>query len=156
MDSFNPGLWGPHAWIYLHSITLSYPNKPTADDKEAMKQFFNSLRMPCQRCQQSYDDIVDVCQITDKDLACKKNLVAWLIKVRNKINAEIGVKPIDKEELLKNYLEFYESPGTNAQKSGIVEPALEINNIDNYVLLFIIVLLLLYIVFRNQILQLAI
>ena len=28
-----PEIWGPHAWQFLHSITLSYPDNPTFEDK---------------------------------------------------------------------------------------------------------------------------
>ena len=30
----NPKIWGPHAWIFLHSITLNYPENPTPELKK--------------------------------------------------------------------------------------------------------------------------
>ena len=32
-------IWGPHAWIFLHSITMAYPENPTDNDKKYMKIF---------------------------------------------------------------------------------------------------------------------
>ena len=28
-----PKIWGEHAWIFLHTITLNYPEEPTFSDK---------------------------------------------------------------------------------------------------------------------------
>ena len=39
-----PNIWGPSAWIFLHTITLQYPEKPTDDDKKKYYVFFNSLK----------------------------------------------------------------------------------------------------------------
>ena len=45
----DPNIWGPHAWMFLHSITLTYPEKPTNLDKTNFEMFFNSLQpvLPC-------------------------------------------------------------------------------------------------------------
>ena len=52
----DPEIWGPHAWQFLHSITLSYPDNPTLEDKNNHAQFFNSLKdiLPCQKCQDHF------------------------------------------------------------------------------------------------------
>ena len=31
---YNPEIWGPGAWLFLHTITLNYPTNPTFEDKE--------------------------------------------------------------------------------------------------------------------------
>ena len=51
-----PEIWGPHAWQFLHSITLSYPDNPTIEDKNNYAQFFNSIQniLPCQNCKDHY------------------------------------------------------------------------------------------------------
>ena len=35
----DPEIWGPSAWIFLHTITLNYPNNPTIYDKQNYKNF---------------------------------------------------------------------------------------------------------------------
>ena len=35
-----PNIWGPHAWLFLHTITLNFPDNPTKEEKEKYKQFF--------------------------------------------------------------------------------------------------------------------
>ena len=52
----NPKIWGKHAWIFLHSITLAYPNCPTDEEKNNTKNFFISLEniLPCYECRRNY------------------------------------------------------------------------------------------------------
>ena len=33
INNINPSIWGEPGWIFLHSITFSYPEKPTKEDK---------------------------------------------------------------------------------------------------------------------------
>ena len=52
----DPEIWGPHAWIFLHSVTLAYPENPTNIDKKNFELFFNSMQpiIPCQKCSNHY------------------------------------------------------------------------------------------------------
>ena len=52
----DPEVWGPHAWIFLHTITLTYPHNPTDQDKKNYKMFFYNLAtvLPCTHCSQNY------------------------------------------------------------------------------------------------------
>ena len=40
----NPKFWGPHAWIFLHSITLNYPKEPSDEDKKIITPAINYLK----------------------------------------------------------------------------------------------------------------
>ena len=35
-------VWGPHAWKFLHTITLNYPENPTDQNKADYKHFFET------------------------------------------------------------------------------------------------------------------
>ena len=39
----NPKFWGPHGWIFLHSVTMNYPKEPSLEDKTLSRNFFASL-----------------------------------------------------------------------------------------------------------------
>jgi len=47
----NPKFWGPHAWIFLHSVTMNYPKEPNNQDKTLYRNFFSSLKrvLPCEK-----------------------------------------------------------------------------------------------------------
>ena len=83
----DPEVWGPHAWIFLHTITLTYPHNPTNQDKKNYKLFFYNLAtvLPCTHCSQNYRIHLKQLPI-DPFLENKKSLVSWLIQIHNLTN----------------------------------------------------------------------
>ena len=110
-----PEVWGPHAWIFLHSITLEYPNNPSSDDKLNVKNFMNSLGkvIPCQKCKVNFNNHLEKNPLTDEILMSKSNLVKWLIDIHNSVNKMNNKKEMTYEESLKNLLLLYNSSGTS-------------------------------------------
>jgi len=55
--NLKPEFWGPYAWMFLYTIALGYPNTPTEDDRESVKQLFGSFGslLPCERCRHNFD-----------------------------------------------------------------------------------------------------
>ena len=63
--------WGPHAWLFLHSITFQFPNKPTHKDKLNYKHFFESIQniLPCPKCRSHYSkNIKNLTSFVDSDI----------------------------------------------------------------------------------------
>ena len=56
-----PGVWGPHAWVFLYTIALGYPDSPTEHDQQSAKQMMLSLQdlLPCERCRTNFGDKLD-------------------------------------------------------------------------------------------------
>lgn len=105
-----PEIWGPHAWIFLHSITLDYPDCPSEDHKNNMRSFINSLSniLPCQKCRLNFGLHIQKYPLTDKILCSKKELVKWMIDIHNSVN-QTNNKPIQTyEESLREILNLYE------------------------------------------------
>ena len=52
----NQNIWGPSMWFSLHTITFSYPLKPTENDKSNYKIFFENFKnvIPCSVCKKNY------------------------------------------------------------------------------------------------------
>ena len=42
-------IWGPKAWVFLHSITMNYPEKPTDEDK-AIEDETANIFLFCPSC----------------------------------------------------------------------------------------------------------
>lgn len=103
MDS---NIWGPSAWIFLHTVTLNYPDNPTLNDKENYRIFFNELKnvLPCDKCKKHYlQNILE----TPIQLDSKKDLVKWLIEIHNKVN-DLNNKPIlTYDQVMEEYLNLY-------------------------------------------------
>ncbi len=52
--------WGPHLWIFLHSIAMNYPEKPTKLDMYNMKNYIFSLAeiLPCEGCKKHFKKVL--------------------------------------------------------------------------------------------------
>ena len=100
----NTKFWGPHGWIFLHSVTMNYPKNPSNNDKQLYRNFFSSLTrvLPCEKCAYHYkqhikdDPIEPVLENRDK-------LVRWLIKIHNKVNADLGKPHYSYEQVIEEY-----------------------------------------------------
>jgi len=105
-----PEIWGPHAWIFLHSITLEYPDYPTYEDKQNMTTFINSLKhvLPCHKCRINFNEHLNKYPLTDNILNSKPNLIKWLIDIHNSVNKITNKKELSHEEALTQLLKLYE------------------------------------------------
>ena len=82
-----PNIWGQGAWLFLHSITLNYPNKPTTIQKKLYSDFFYNLGniLPCSKCQKNYKHHLNENPIKFH-LQSKESLSKWLVEIHNKVN----------------------------------------------------------------------
>lgn len=107
--NFDPKLWGPSAWFFLHLAALRYPMKPTAADKKNYGDFFKSMRfvLPCDGCCKGFEQILIITKFGSKDLADRDKLFAWTVKAHALVNAKTGKPPRDEPEFWKKkYMEL--------------------------------------------------
>ena len=100
----NPKFWGPHGWIFLHSVTMNYPKEPTNEDKTLYRNFFSSLKrvLPCEKCAYHYSQYLRKYPI-EEVLDDKEDFVKWLIHIHNEVNVMLN-KPIkSQEEVIQEY-----------------------------------------------------
>jgi len=90
----NPLFWGPHAWIFLHSITMNYPTNPNDNDKQRYHKFFTDLQyiLPCEKCAYNYSRHIKDFPI-DQALKSRETMIQWLINIHNEVNKELN-KPL--------------------------------------------------------------
>ena len=110
-----PDVWGPHAWIFLHSITLEYPDNPTNEDKLNVMNFFNSVGsvLPCQKCRVNFNLHLKKNPLTEKVIESKTNLVKWMIDIHNCVNVINNKNEVSYEESLKEILKLYKYNNKN-------------------------------------------
>ena len=101
-------IWGPNAWLFLHSITLNYPDNPTVNTKKIYSDFFNSLSniLPCDICKTNFKKHLSQYPIRFH-LNSKENLCKWLVKIHNLTNIDNKKSTISYENFLKNYKKIY-------------------------------------------------
>jgi hypothetical protein len=87
--SENPKIWGPHAWFFLHSIALHYPDNPTPVQKLHYKSFFILLAdvLPCDQCQINMSNYLQNHRSEfDRAFQNKTSLYNWTIRFHNHVN----------------------------------------------------------------------
>ncbi|AYV77234.1 MAG: disulfide thiol oxidoreductase, Erv1 / Alr family [Barrevirus sp.] len=151
-----PDVWGPGAWLLLHSITLDYPEKPTNQDKQNMINFINAFAqvIPCEKCRNNFKKHLLTLPLTDKVLETREHLVNWLIDIHNLVNESRGVKKLTYKEALESLLKKYQSnetcslqPTHHVKVEGEHIEHMTTNNKSNYMYLLLVLILILIIVF---------
>ena len=104
----DPQIWGKHGWIFLHSVTLAYPDEPTENDKQNYRAFFNILPkiLPCSACRQNLNKHMEKISL-EQALINKKSLVKWLIAIHNETNITLGKPIISYDEFITIYKQLY-------------------------------------------------
>ena len=112
----DPEVWGPHAWQFLHSITLAYPDNPTLEDKNNHAQFFNSIQniLPCQSCRDHYTQNLQELPV-EQHLENKESLFRWSIDLHNRVNVMNNKREYSYDEVTELYEKIYDKSG---DKSG--------------------------------------
>ena len=101
--NFDPKLWGPSAWFFIHTLSLRYPMNPTAADKKHYGTFFKSLQfvLPCDGCCKGFERVLEISKFGSKDLANRDTLFAWTVKAHALVNAKTGKPPRDDPDFWK-------------------------------------------------------
>lgn len=134
----DPNVWGKHGWIFLHSITMAYPEKPTQNDKVNYKNFFELLSnvLPCDVCREHFKQYINEIPI-DNALVNKKKLVEWLINLHNKTNESLGKPVLNYSEVIDIYKNLYSNTEKNVKNDEKKKP---VKNENNYYVLIAIIL----------------
>lgn len=141
----NPKIWGPHAWIFLHTITLNYPDNPTPQQKKEYKKFFESLGdvIPCDKCKYNY---LKKIKINPVNVESRMNLVQWLLNIHNNVNKSNGKNELSMKEFIKKYKDIY----SNFEEKEVEQSYIKINKQYLNYSIIIIILLLIYSFFRKK------
>ncbi len=92
-NGFSPELWGPSMWFMVHLVAATYPEQPTARDREHYAAFFKSLQhvLPCTGCRKGYEIIISTepTQLTSRVFNSRPALFKWTVDVHNRVNAKL-------------------------------------------------------------------
>jgi hypothetical protein len=105
IEDIDPNIWGKHFWKTSHYITASYPNNPTIEHKQHVRQYFELLQflLPCLNCRNHYKLNLKNYPLTDDILNSKEKLVEWLIELHNEVNKRTGKTVLSVEKAKKLY-----------------------------------------------------
>ena len=111
-NTMNPKVWGSSAWLFLHTITLDYPDEPTKEDKEKYREFFISLSyvIPCETCKEHYLETIRKFPI---NLESKETLTKWLHNIHNQVNLRNNKEIYSYEDFIEHYSRLYDNSTSN-------------------------------------------
>lgn len=106
--TLDPKIWGPHYWFVLHTIALSYPEKPTEVSKKKFYDFYQNLPLflPIEDIGNNFSKFLDKYPVTPY-LESRQSLVRWTHFIHNKINSALNMPTLNLEEALSAYYEHY-------------------------------------------------
>lgn len=119
-EDFEPALWGPQAWMFLHTVTYSYPDQPHPELQQQMRDFFWNLRaaLPCAKCRQHYTASFRALETEDGDpFRSKTALTQWLVKLHNAVNTDHGKATMSPTQAAGIYTAQHRLCGTRAARS---------------------------------------
>jgi len=96
--------WGPHAWIFLHSVSFHYPEYPSWKEKTEYAQFYRRIQdvMPCSMCRSHYARWLRDHPI-EYHLDNWQSLSRWLVDLHNQVNTRKHTPHFPYEKALKIY-----------------------------------------------------
>jgi hypothetical protein len=103
-----PNIWGKHAWIFLHSVSMNYPDNPSNEDRKNHKNFFENLRyvLPCEVCKKHFTQHI-LHNPIEPALHSKRKLVEWLINVHNQVNISLNKPTMTYDQVIELYKKIY-------------------------------------------------
>ena len=105
MSYLDPNIWGPHYWFFLHTVSMTYPNRPNALTKKKYYEFIQNLPLfiPIEKISTEFSKLIDQYPITPY-LDNRESFIRWTHFIHNKINEKL-----EKPELSLNefYIKYY-------------------------------------------------
>jgi hypothetical protein len=97
MNNIKPCFWGKKYWGTLFSMAAVYPNNPDQEYIKSVRAFLLSWRktLPCSGCRESYTIFTtqtDTNVMNDNFFTSRNNFIAFVHRLRNKVNKKIGLE----------------------------------------------------------------
>ena len=105
---FDPDVWGPHYWFFLHTIAESYPKTPNDVTKRKYYDFIQNvpLFIPIDEMGNKFSEMLDRYPVSPY-LDNRDSFVRWVHFIHNKFNVLLGKKEITLPQALDNYRNEY-------------------------------------------------
>lgn len=103
-----PSIWGPKYWFILHTSSFRYPENPSNEDKQYMKNLILSLAnltLPCPLCRHHMREYLESNNL-DKALESNEALIEYLWKFHNSVNLRTGKTEFPFQDFLDLYAKY--------------------------------------------------
>ena len=107
-EQFDPEVWGPHFWFFLHTVSMTYPNNPNDSTKKKYYELISNLPtfIPVRQISIDFSNLLDQYPITPY-LDNRESLIRWMWFIHNKINEKLEKPKITLNEFYVTYYNAY-------------------------------------------------
>ena len=105
---FDPDVWGPHYWFFLHTVAESYPKHPNDVTKRKYYDFIQNMPLfiPIEEMGNKFSEMLDRYPVSPY-LDNRDSFVRWVHFIHNKFNVLLGKREITLPQALDNYRNEY-------------------------------------------------
>jgi len=137
---FDPEIWGPNYWFFLHTVAESYPLNPNSVTKRKYYDLIQNMPLfiPNHDIGDKFSQMLDNYPVQPY-LANRESFVRWVHFIHNKINYMLGKKELSLAEALDKY--------RNQYKPRLLIASEKKNIKKHYIYTVIIILLIILICF---------
>ena len=110
MTYLDPKIWGPHYWFFLHTVAMTYPNRPNAVTKKKYYEFIQNfpLFIPIENMSGEFSKLIDKYPVSPY-LDNRESFIRWTHFIHNKINQKLEKPQLSLNEFYVKYYEEYKS-----------------------------------------------
>uniref|UniRef100_A0A6C0HTS8 thiol oxidase n=1 Tax=viral metagenome TaxID=1070528 RepID=A0A6C0HTS8_9ZZZZ len=143
MKKFNPDIWGPHYWFFLHTVAESYPLSPNEVTKRKYYDLIQNfpLFIPDSEIGDKFSKMLDKYPVQPY-LGNRDSFVRWVHFIHNKVNYRLGKIELSLPMALEKYRDEY--------KPKVIVLSEQINMKRHYIHAVLIVGLLFLIYYSSQ------
>lgn len=105
---FDPTVWGPHYWFFLHTISQTYPETPNDVTKRKYYDLIQNMPLfiPIPEMGNRFSHYLDKYPVTPY-LDNKESFIRWVIFIHNKFNMNSGKEELSVPMALDSYNNEY-------------------------------------------------
>lgn len=105
---FEPSVWGPHYWFFLHTVAESYPDNPNEVIKRKYYDLIQNMPLfiPVSEIGDKFSNMLDKYPVTPY-LCSKQSFVRWMHFIHNKYNVLLLKPELSLPEALDKYRAKY-------------------------------------------------
>ncbi len=105
---FDPSVWGPHYWFFLHTVAESYPDTPNAVAKRKYYDLIQNMPLfiPIPEIGNKFSELLDKYPVSPY-LDSRESFVKWMHFIHNKVNHHLGKLELSLPQALEKYRDMY-------------------------------------------------
>lgn len=136
--NFEPEIWGPHYWFFLHTVSESYPIHPTSVTKKKYYDLILNfpLFIPNQEIGNKFSQMLDKYPVSPY-LDSRDSFVRWVHFIHNRMNTKLGKEQMSMELALEKYRNLYKP-----KKVLLHETIMTRKHIIHFVFIFILLFII--------------